>query len=250
MRDLLSVLPNGNQCVLPLGLSRPARHVKWLKQPPTIRLLIDCGRMRTSAPLLGEPLPVELMNTIWADRDGGHDALADPEEAIAWLLAVASRIDVAIEADLALTGGGDRALIARSLQRLRNALRRLAADATRDDRPAAASPTRGIEAAAADLNRAAADAPRWSAIELADGTAPKQVTRSAKSAPEAACSQIADAAIALFTGPQRELLRACHAPGCVLYFIKQHPRREWCSAACGNRARVARHYQRHSHDQP
>ena len=29
---------------------------------------------------------------------------------------------------------------------------------------------------------------------------------------------------------------------CVQYFVKDHPRREWCSAACGNRARVARHY--------
>src|SRR6266851_2221676 len=37
-------------------------------------------------------------------------------------------------------------------------------------------------------------------------------------------------------------LRACHAPGCVLYFVKSHPRREWCSVACGNRARAARHY--------
>ena len=207
------------------------------------------GHMKTSAPLLGEPLPVELMNTIWADRDGVHDALADPEEAIAWLLAIAPHIDVAIEADLALASSGDRARIARSLQRLRNTLRRLAADATRDDRPAAASPTEDIEAAAAELNRAAAAAPRWSMIELADGTTPQQVTRSAKSAPEAACSQIADAAIALLTGPGRESLRACHAPGCVLYFVKQHPRREWCSAACGNRARVARHYRRHSHDQ-
>lgn len=26
--------------------------------------------METSAPLLGEPLPVELMNTIWADHGG------------------------------------------------------------------------------------------------------------------------------------------------------------------------------------
>jgi predicted RNA-binding Zn ribbon-like protein len=205
--------------------------------------------METSAPFLGEPLPVELMNTIWADRDGVHDSLADPDEALAWLLAVASRIERPIDDDLALVQAGDRAPIARSLRRLRDALRRLAAGATRDDRPAAASPTRDIEAAAAELNRAAAAAPRWSAIELAEGANPRRVTRSAKPAPEAAISQIADAAITLLTGPEREALRACHAPGCVLYFVKQHPRREWCSAACGNRARVARHYQRHSHDQ-
>ena len=119
-------------------------------------------------------------------------------------------------------------------------------------RPAAASPTQDIETAAAELNRTLPRSLRrgWSVIELVDGATSRRVTRSAQSAPEAACSQIADAAIALFTGPERESLRACHAPGCVLYFVKQHPRREWCSAACGNRARVARHYQRHSHDQP
>jgi predicted RNA-binding Zn ribbon-like protein len=205
--------------------------------------------VKTSAPLLGEPLPVELMNTIWADRDGVHDSLADPEEAIAWLSAVASRIDVTFEDDLTLASDDDRARLARSLQRLRDSLRRLAAEATSDDRPAASSPTQDTRSAAAELNRAAAAAPRWSVIELLDGAVPRRATRSAKSAPEAAISQIADAAIALLTGPERESLRACHAPGCVLYFVKQHPRREWCSSACGNRARVARHYQRHFRDQ-
>ncbi|WP_317183827.1 CGNR zinc finger domain-containing protein [Intrasporangium sp.] len=39
-------------------------------------------------------------------------------------------------------------------------------------------------------------------------------------------------------------MRACYGPGCVLYFVREHTRREWCSAGCGNRARVARHYHR------
>jgi predicted RNA-binding Zn ribbon-like protein len=43
-------------------------------------------------------------------------------------------------------------------------------------------------------------------------------------------------------GENGSTLRACRAPGCVLYFAKTHPRREWCSVACGNRARAARHY--------
>nr|WP_083986585.1 CGNR zinc finger domain-containing protein [Frankia sp. EI5c] len=42
--------------------------------------------------------------------------------------------------------------------------------------------------------------------------------------------------------------RSCAAPGCPLFFVKHHPRREWCSAACGNRARVARHYARQRPD--
>jgi len=44
-------------------------------------------------------------------------------------------------------------------------------------------------------------------------------------------------------GEDAATLHACYAPGCVLYFVRSHPRREWCSNACGNRARAARHYQ-------
>jgi predicted RNA-binding Zn ribbon-like protein len=39
------------------------------------------------------------------------------------------------------------------------------------------------------------------------------------------------------------------APGCVLLYVSDHPRRQWCSNACGNRARQARHYRRtHARD--
>jgi predicted RNA-binding Zn ribbon-like protein len=34
-------------------------------------------------------------------------------------------------------------------------------------------------------------------------------------------------------------------PACVLFFVKNHPRRDYCSPVCGNRARVSRHYERH-----
>jgi CGNR zinc finger len=34
------------------------------------------------------------------------------------------------------------------------------------------------------------------------------------------------------------------APRCVLISLKNHPRRTWCSTACGTRARQARHYAR------
>ena len=54
---------------------------------------------------------------------------------------------------------------------------------------------------------------------------------------------IAADAIELLTG--RFELRTCGAPRCVLMFLKDHPRREWCSERCGNRARQARHYERH-----
>ena len=46
------------------------------------------------------------------------------------------------------------------------------------------------------------------------------------------------------TSPDSPPLRACLASSCVLDFVQKHPRRAWCSAACGNRARAARHYAR------
>ncbi|WP_405393054.1 CGNR zinc finger domain-containing protein [Streptomyces sp. NBC_01102] len=62
----------------------------------------------------------------------------------------------------------------------------------------------------------------------------------------AALARIAAEAVALFAGAGTgaELLRACPAPGCVLYFVKSHSRREWCTVGCGNRVRVARHSRR------
>ncbi|WP_433499694.1 CGNR zinc finger domain-containing protein [Sphaerimonospora sp. CA-214678] len=57
---------------------------------------------------------------------------------------------------------------------------------------------------------------------------------------------LAASAMELLAGPYREKLRTCPAPRCVLYFVKEHPRQEWCSVTCGNRARAARHYRQHS----
>jgi len=52
---------------------------------------------------------------------------------------------------------------------------------------------------------------------------------------------LARAVIDLVTGPQRELLRICRAPGCSEVYLATNSRRLWCSATCGNRVRVARH---------
>jgi predicted RNA-binding Zn ribbon-like protein len=71
------------------------------------------------------------------------------------------------------------------------------------------------------------------------------VLRTAGNPVELAVCVIAHQAVELFGGAQRKQLRACLAPGCSLYFLMRHPRREWCSSLCGNRARVARHYRCH-----
>lgn len=189
-----------------------------------------------------EPTSVLLMNTIWANRAGVHDALTTPAELSAWLTAVGHRLFV----------GGDGAAAAvrrrdvKEFARLRAALRRLAVEVTGDTRPRAIDATGGHDAewAATVLNTASAAAPPTPTL-LWPGRVARLSAPAGIRAPAAALSAIAGTAVGLLGGPDSELLRACQAPGCVLYFVKDHPRREWCSTACGNRARAARHYSRH-----
>ncbi|MFE5667438.1 CGNR zinc finger domain-containing protein [Streptomyces niveus] len=197
----------------------------------------------TAAPLLGEPLPVELMNTIWADRDGVHDELTHPEGLAAWLRGVQPRLAPADGPSLARLSNPSADEL-RRFRQLRDALRRLAAVTTGDTRLAQDTGSDPLTAAVSAVNEACAYAPSWSALtwtgdggptrtEVADGTLPARIL-----------SRVAEEGVRLFTGPGRAELRACHGPRCVLFFVRSHPRREWCSADCGNRARVARHYRR------
>jgi len=182
--------------------------------------------------LPGEPVPVRLMSTIWADTDGIHDELRTQADVDEWLDAVTlDRAGAhATEGELA------------AARALRDAVRRLASHLTQDTRAAAASAMSDLTAALDQVNQAAAELPgprltlRDGRLEAGSATGASPVTTG--------LAQVARQAIDLLGGPDSAQLRACYAPGCVLYFVKSHPRREWCSVACGNRARAARHYQR------
>jgi predicted RNA-binding Zn ribbon-like protein len=158
-----------------------------------------------------EPLPVELMNTLRPDEDLLDDA--------DWLRPLGPVDDGQLRA-------------------LRAALRRLAADVTGDPREPITAMSRPD--ALATLNSLASLA-RAELSWPADGQ-PERVLRGP------AAGVIATLGVELLAGEARGRLRACLAPNCVLYFVKEHTRREWCSPNCGNRARVARHYQRHRQD--
>ncbi len=172
-----------------------------------------------------EPVPVRLMNTVWADRSGVHDALTTASDLSAWL------------AGVGVDGPAPDAGDVQRFRALRDALRRLAALLT-------GGTGNDTDAAVAEINRAVSQAPSWPQLVYRDGRLHGVV--SGRGDPSRrALSTIAQQSIDLLSGPDRIGLRACLAPGCVLYFMKDHPRREWCSTACGNRARVARHYRRH-----
>jgi predicted RNA-binding Zn ribbon-like protein len=192
-------------------------------------------------------MPIELMNTIWADRNGVHEALGSPSEAVAWLRAVDEREDAPVR-DLGpwLERATRRDLhqLNLDLRRLRDAARRLAARRTDDTRPAAQVDLSVTDAVVA-LNEYAATAQTWPTLEWPDTGGPRSNVVTAATPGSAVVGGLARATITLLTRESSDALRACQAPGCVLYFLKHHPRREWCSAACGNRARQARHYRRH-----
>lgn len=184
-------------------------------------------------------MPVALMNTIWADRDGVHDTL--DAGAADWLRGAAGLLLADVPGGAAVLDSNLDEGTAR-LRPLRDALRRLAAELTDDHRPDASSAITDRAAALAVLNATCALAPAWPALVWPDGGSPDAVVRTAHPPSALAVARLAAHAVDLMTRPS--VLGACAAPGCVRYFVRGHPRRGWCSAACGNRARVARHYRR------
>jgi predicted RNA-binding Zn ribbon-like protein len=179
------------------------------------------------APSLGQRLSLEFANTSYAVRGNPREGIGSPEHLAAWLRGHAEWFATTLPADEL------REPDVAPFRALRDAIRALYASVV-DGRP---TPAPALD----ELNRAAAAAPHWPA--LTDRLVARQ--RTAAHPLPAARAELARDAIDLLAGPDRELLRRCPGPGCVLYFLKDHPRREWCSSRCGTRARVARHYQRH-----
>lgn len=190
------------------------------------------GESAATGPLLGEPLPVELANTTHAVRGRVRDGLRTADQLARWLRGVGDRLPFPLtDADLHSVTPDQLA----AARELRDTLRELAAAAVAGAVPAPEAVDR--------LNRHVRTAPAWRELRWTAGTPRTAVVGDAPPV-TAVLSAVAQAAVDLFAGPRSADLRACHAPGCVLFFVKDHPRRAWCSAGCGNRARAARHYAR------
>ena len=168
------------------------------------------GPTRRGGPVfrwLGEPLAIDLANTVMVVRDGEEvDLLAADLER--WLDAERER----------LAGTPER----ERLLALRDAVREVLAAAA-DGGPLPASALARVNAASA----AAPVAPQLTADGSREELAPAD--------PLAAIARSAIDVVA------RERVRICGAPSCGMFFLGA---RRWCCAACGNRARAARHYAR------
>lgn len=175
------------------------------------------------------PVSVRLANTRYAHRGQLRDAIDQPEQLRDWLRANADDTGLA-DGVPAITEGDIRAFAD-----LRDAIRALI--------PAS---TEGADRTdqAALVNRLSAGLPHWPILVTA-GDHFEAIERTDVHGVRRALGAIAQDAVALLGGPRRNDVQPCNAPGCVIFFVKDHPRREWCSTGCGNRARAARHYRRH-----
>jgi predicted RNA-binding Zn ribbon-like protein len=184
-------------------------------------------------PTVGEPLAIQLVNTLFTDGGRPLDALTTPAALSHWLHANADRIDTAPPRKL---GPGDLERV----RELRVVIRALLAAVVDDDPAPAATVGR--------LNQLAALTPFTKRLHWPAGATPKaQLLLSGADRLDALVALLAQDAIDVLGGSGAGRLRRCEAPGCICYYLKDHPRREWCSPTCGNRVRVARHYQRTHH---
>ncbi|GAA2598731.1 CGNR zinc finger domain-containing protein [Actinomadura fulvescens] len=182
--------------------------------------------MGDPTPLTGEPLALDLVNT----RPATGDLLDTPARLKAWLALQADRLP-AEEAEAEVTEADVAAV-----QAVREQVA-AAVHAVLHDRPPPAKALRRLN----DAQRAAP-----AVQELAwNGT--KVVAAPRREGPPGTrlAAVLAEAAAGLLTDPAIGTVRRCEAEDCVMVFLPAHPRRRWCSPTrCGNRARVARYYQR------
>jgi predicted RNA-binding Zn ribbon-like protein len=180
----------------------------------------------TIAPLTGEPLALDLVNTLASPPGGEVDLLESADDLRAWLAAERDRLDIT-----------DGQIDLSAVRAIRAHITR-AVDAARASTPPPPEALRAITDA--QLDASAYQELGW------NGQAITVTTRRPGNATAVLLAQLAEAAAALLASPAIGLVRRCEGPGCRMLFLPAHPRRRWCSpATCGNRARVARYYQLH-----
>ncbi|MET9356699.1 CGNR zinc finger domain-containing protein [Streptomyces sp. NPDC006617] len=185
-------------------------------------------------------IALALALTVRHDGHGGvADELADPAKLTAWVGAHPGAVP-----DTEVFEADASALAA--VREVRAAARALFARAVRPGEPSPADAARllPVPEALRRLNEAAARTPTVPVLAWADTAEPVVRAAPAEGVRADLAAALAQAVIGFLAGPDLKRLRACHAPRCVRYFLKEHPRQEWCKPSCGNRARVARHQDR------
>jgi predicted RNA-binding Zn ribbon-like protein len=170
-------------------------------------------------PWLTFPPAVDLANTVMVTPAGNRDLLESEDQLEAWIAAERGRIPGVEAASGRLADVRD----------LRRGVRELLRARARGKRPPDEARRRinAISAAAPILTALARDGRVVEELGSRDPYARFEAT-------------VARSAIELADRGE-DSLRVCEAPSCGMLYLRDHPRQVWCSKACGNRARVARH---------
>lgn len=182
-------------------------------------------------------LILALVSTIRHDGNGGvADDLATLEGLDSWLAATPGLVGPAVPEEF------DRVRVTE----LRRAVRSLFARAVAPNPPSKADAHRllDLESSLAVVNAAAGGLGAPGLAWPEGRTAQLRFPDASADPSDYLLAQLAGAAIGFLTSADVSRLRACPAPRCVRYFRQDDPRQAWCKPSCGNRARVARHYQR------
>jgi predicted RNA-binding Zn ribbon-like protein len=174
-----------------------------------------------SMPWLGVfPIAVELANTVVITGSGAVDLMATDEELDTWIQAETARFPIAEVARGHLP----------EVRALREDVRALLF-ATVEGRPLPNAPR-------VSINRMSSRSPRFPALNDDGVTTIRDLSRDGFIE---FCGTVARSAIEILGGDGRSQLGICGAPSCGMFFLATNSRQTWCSSACGNRARVARH---------
>lgn len=177
------------------------------------------GEFPDPRPLLGEPLSLDLLNTVWIDSAGPHDLLDDLTGLQLWLDTHQLLAPVAHATRVAL-------------QAARDAVR---AHVEAPDRPVSVEQLNAV-LAHGRLSRTLTD------------SGPQEVLTVDRPEHLPGWRAAENYLHLLARDPRR--IRRCRHPACVLRFYDTSPKnnRRWCSmAGCGNRSKAARHYDRTKH---
>src|SRR3954452_16890947 len=147
-----------------------------------------------SLPLPAERVAVRLMNTIWADRLGVHDAISTTADLGTWLNAVFPLDAAQASRPGPQPGPADLS----RFRALRDGLRRLAALLVGDTRPTAEPAPADVQPAVAVVNEAAALAPLWPRLTYQNGHLLRVVDDLTD--PQQRLTSIAQQAVDLLTG--------------------------------------------------
>ncbi|MFI5697247.1 CGNR zinc finger domain-containing protein [Kribbella sp. NPDC051586] len=187
-------------------------------------------------------LAFALAATIKHDGRGGvADLLATPAEAAAWLADHQDEVTEVLGRPLAV--GGE---VREELVQVRRAVRALFARTVAPEPPSKADAHRlmDVDAALRMINRAAGRLGTQKLVWQEGGEPVVEWSGGAAEPVAVLVGAVGRSTIEFLTGPDRARLRACPAARCVKYFLQDDPRQTWCSASCGNRERVNRHYRK------